>query len=250
MKTTNSRNSGEVSSPRLTPAWGWLNRPRHCIPQLRPHEGLGTVIEGFLDGDDDAVRAAALAGLGYADPGALSGAHISAIVHPDGLEAGRARRELVDLHIHVGGAVAPHVLWSIAHDQGFKLPVSDYWEFKELVSARPGKVKSLDEYLAVLHTWTERIQSSPQAMERAAGEAREAFEAATRGAGIDASWLAMHGLYQLAALISRSAAARASLVISAPASMRAISSRRRSDASSVTRVATRFPFSSASLVMR
>ncbi len=79
-------------------------------------------------------------------------------------------RELSDLHIHVGGAVAPHILWSIAHDQGFKLPVSDYWEFKELVSARPGKVKSLDEYLAVLHTWTEKIQSSPQAMERSVYE--------------------------------------------------------------------------------
>ena len=79
-------------------------------------------------------------------------------------------RELVDLHIHVGGAVAPHVLWSIAHDQGFKLPVASYWEFKELVSARPGKVASLEEYLAVLHTWTERIQSSPQAMERSVQE--------------------------------------------------------------------------------
>ena len=79
-------------------------------------------------------------------------------------------KELADLHIHVGGAVAPHVLWSIAHDQGFKLPVSDYWEFKELVSARPGKVRSLDEYLAVLHRWTEKIQSSPQAMERSVYE--------------------------------------------------------------------------------
>ncbi|MFT3915628.1 MAG: adenosine deaminase [Anaeromyxobacteraceae bacterium] len=79
-------------------------------------------------------------------------------------------RELSDLHIHVGGAVAPHVLWSIAHDQGFKLPVADYWEFKELISARPGKVGSLDEYLAVLHQWTERIQSSPQAMERSVYE--------------------------------------------------------------------------------
>jgi adenosine deaminase len=79
-------------------------------------------------------------------------------------------RELTDLHIHVGGAVAPHVLWSIAHDQGFKLPVSDYWEFKELVSARPGKVRSLDEYLAVMHEWTERIQSSPMALERSVYE--------------------------------------------------------------------------------
>ena len=79
-------------------------------------------------------------------------------------------RELSDLHIHVGGAVAPHILWSIAHDQGFKLPVADYWEFRELISARPGKVSSLDEYLAVLHTWTEKIQSSPQAMERSVYE--------------------------------------------------------------------------------
>ena len=79
-------------------------------------------------------------------------------------------RELTDLHIHVGGAVAPHVLWSIAHEQGFKLPVNDYWEFRELVSARPGKVRSLEEYLAVLHTWTEKIQSSPQAIERSVHE--------------------------------------------------------------------------------
>ncbi|HET9555244.1 MAG TPA: adenosine deaminase [Anaeromyxobacteraceae bacterium] len=79
-------------------------------------------------------------------------------------------RELADLHIHVGGAVAPHVLWSIAHEQGFKLPVASYWEFKELVSARPGKVRSLEEYLAVMHTWTEKIQSSPQAIERSVHE--------------------------------------------------------------------------------
>jgi adenosine deaminase len=79
-------------------------------------------------------------------------------------------QDLADLHIHVGGASAPHTLWSIAHDQGLKLPVADYWEFRELVSARPGKVKSLDEYLAVLHQWTERIQSSPQAMERSVHE--------------------------------------------------------------------------------
>jgi adenosine deaminase len=79
-------------------------------------------------------------------------------------------RELSDLHIHVGGAVAPHILWSIAHEQGFKLPVSDYWEFKELVSARPGKVRSLDEYLSVMHQWTERIQSAPSAMARSVHE--------------------------------------------------------------------------------
>jgi adenosine deaminase len=75
-------------------------------------------------------------------------------------------RWLSDLHIHVGGAVAPHVLWSIAHQQGFKLPVKNYWEFVELTSASSNKVKSLDEYLHILHTVTEKIQSSPAAIER------------------------------------------------------------------------------------
>jgi adenosine deaminase len=79
-------------------------------------------------------------------------------------------RELIDLHIHVGGAVAPHVLWSIAHQQGFKLPVKNYFEFVELITARPGKVSNLDDYLKILHTWTEKIQSSPMAIERSVYE--------------------------------------------------------------------------------
>src|SRR3954464_7643811 len=74
--------------------------------------------------------------------------------------------ELADLHIHVGAAVAPHILWSIAHDQGFKLPVQTFWEFRDLVTADPKRVKSLGEYLAIIHEWTEKIRSSPGAIER------------------------------------------------------------------------------------
>jgi adenosine deaminase len=74
--------------------------------------------------------------------------------------------DLTDLHIHVGGAVAPHVLWAIAHDSGFKLPVKSYWEFCELVYADPEKVSSLGDYLDIMHRWTEKIQSSPAAIER------------------------------------------------------------------------------------
>jgi adenosine deaminase len=79
-------------------------------------------------------------------------------------------RELVDLHIHVGGAVAPHVLWSLAHQQGFKLPTKNYFEFVELITARPGKVSNLEDYLKIMHTWTEKIQSSPWAIERSVYE--------------------------------------------------------------------------------
>ncbi|HEY0712639.1 MAG TPA: adenosine deaminase [Polyangia bacterium] len=78
--------------------------------------------------------------------------------------------ELGDLHIHVGGAVAPHILWAIAHDQGLKLPVQTYWEFLELVTAAPRKVASQDDYLDILHRWTEKIQSSPAAIERSVYE--------------------------------------------------------------------------------
>lgn len=78
--------------------------------------------------------------------------------------------ELSDLHIHVGGAVAPHVLWNIAHEQGIKLPVKNYWEFVDLVTMDPERDKSLEDYLRILHTWTERIQSSPMAMEKAVHE--------------------------------------------------------------------------------
>ena len=75
-------------------------------------------------------------------------------------------RELIDQHIHVGGAVAPHILWSIAHQQGFKLPVKSYWDFVDLITVRPDKVKSLEDYLKIMHVWTEKLQSSPLAIER------------------------------------------------------------------------------------
>ncbi len=80
------------------------------------------------------------------------------------------KTELVELHLHVGGAVAPHVLWAIAHDSGFKLPVKSYWDFCELIYADPNKVSSLGDYLDIMHRWTEKIQSSPAAIERSVYE--------------------------------------------------------------------------------
>lgn len=77
---------------------------------------------------------------------------------------------LCDLHIHLGASVAPHIMWSIAHAQGLKLPVKDFWEFKEMVTVDPTKCRGLDDYLKILHEWTERIQSSPAAVERSVYE--------------------------------------------------------------------------------
>jgi len=77
---------------------------------------------------------------------------------------------LTELHLHVGGAVAPHILWEMAHAQGMKLPVRGYFEFVELVTSSPERVKSLEDYLEILHRWTERIQSGPHSIERAVYE--------------------------------------------------------------------------------
>jgi adenosine deaminase len=57
-------------------------------------------------------------------------------------------------------------MWEIAHDHGFKLPVKTFWEFRDLIYADPERVTSLDTYLDIMHRWTERIQSSPSAIER------------------------------------------------------------------------------------
>jgi adenosine deaminase len=78
--------------------------------------------------------------------------------------------ELTELHLHMGGAVAPHVLFTMAHEQGFKLPVRDYFEFVDLVTSNPDKVKNLEDYVRIMHEWTEKIQSSPAAIERSVYE--------------------------------------------------------------------------------
>jgi adenosine deaminase len=80
------------------------------------------------------------------------------------------RPELTELHAHVGGAVDPAIMWSIAHQQGIRLPTKDYWEFVELISvSHPDKVNNLAEYDAIFR-WTELIQSSPLAIERSVYE--------------------------------------------------------------------------------
>lgn len=78
-------------------------------------------------------------------------------------------KELAELHFHLGQSVEPHILWSIAHEQGIRLPSKDYWEFYELVTLGGKKEVSWEDYHE-LFKWTELIQSSPIAMERSVYE--------------------------------------------------------------------------------
>ena len=76
---------------------------------------------------------------------------------------------LAELHCHLGGAVTPAIMWSIAHAQGIKLPTRDYWEFRDTITVSPTRARSFDGYLQLFH-WTELIQSSPH--RRRAGRLR------------------------------------------------------------------------------
>ena len=76
---------------------------------------------------------------------------------------------LAELHCHLGGAVTPAIMWSIAHAQGIKLPTRDYWEFRDTITVSEKRARSFDGYLQLFH-WTELIQSSPIAVERAVYE--------------------------------------------------------------------------------
>jgi len=78
--------------------------------------------------------------------------------------------ELVDIHVHVGSISHPALLWDITHELGLKLPMKNYWTFKEMLSVE-GKLggateeSRLNKYLKFFDI-TEKIQSSPYAMNR------------------------------------------------------------------------------------
>ncbi|HLE58060.1 MAG TPA: adenosine deaminase [Candidatus Limnocylindria bacterium] len=78
------------------------------------------------------------------------------------------RTPLTELHVHLGAAVAPPIMWGIAHSQGIRLPTKDYWAFRDLITAGRRR-RSFQGYLDLFH-WTELIQSSPLAVERSVYE--------------------------------------------------------------------------------
>lgn len=71
-----------------------------------------------------------------------------------------------DLHNHLGSAVHPSILWSIAHRQGIKLPSKNYWDFEAMITMSGNeRNKNLTEMDKNFFHWTELIQSSPEAIE-------------------------------------------------------------------------------------
>lgn len=71
--------------------------------------------------------------------------------------------EMTELHVHVGSAVDPPIMWEIAHEQGIKLSTKNYWEFEKSITV--SDTTNYESYLELFY-WTELIQSSPEAMEK------------------------------------------------------------------------------------
>jgi adenosine deaminase len=78
------------------------------------------------------------------------------------------RTALSELHVHLGAAVTPAIMWGIAHSQGIRLPTKDYWAFRDLITVGRRR-RGFNAYLDLFH-WTELIQSSPIAVERSVYE--------------------------------------------------------------------------------
>ena len=76
----------------------------------------------------------------------------------------RKTKPLAELHFHLGSSLEPAILWSIAHQQGIKLPSKEYWEFHDMITLNKPQIE-WEDYHKMFH-WTELIQSSPLAMER------------------------------------------------------------------------------------
>jgi adenosine deaminase len=73
-----------------------------------------------------------------------------------------------ELHTHLGAAVDPVIMWTIAHRQGIRLPVKDYWAFEDMITMGPEKKnRGVFEMDRDYYRLTELIQSSPEAMEEA-----------------------------------------------------------------------------------
>ena len=74
--------------------------------------------------------------------------------------------DFAELHTHLGAAVDPPILWSIAHRQGIKLPSKNYWDFEDMITlSKNERNRNLDELNDNFFHWTELIQSSPEAIE-------------------------------------------------------------------------------------
>jgi len=64
----------------------------------------------------------------------------------------------IDLHLHLDGAMPPELSWELAHEQGVKLPVDNFEDFKQYVIIADDN-RSVNEFLRRFDLPTELLQT-------------------------------------------------------------------------------------------
>lgn len=80
------------------------------------------------------------------------------VTHPLGIPP------LAELHAHIGASIPAHILWSLAHQQGFRLPTKNYWEFAQAITARHGALGGVHDLTSQMYDTNHLVQSSPEAL--------------------------------------------------------------------------------------
>lgn len=70
---------------------------------------------------------------------------------------------LIDLHIHLGGAVPAAVLWEILCESGLQTAFTSFDELQDFLTVEPESITSLDDFIGRYFHASEFIQSSPHA---------------------------------------------------------------------------------------
>lgn len=75
-------------------------------------------------------------------------------------------KKRVELHAHLGSSVNPVIMWTIAHEQGIRLPSKDYWDFEDMITMSPTeRNRDVEQMTNDYFLFTQLIQSSPEAIE-------------------------------------------------------------------------------------
>jgi len=70
---------------------------------------------------------------------------------------------MIDLHIHLGGAVPAAVLWEILCDSGLQTAFASFDDLQDYLTVQPETITSLDDFIGRYFHASEFIQSSPHA---------------------------------------------------------------------------------------
>ena len=70
---------------------------------------------------------------------------------------------MIDLHIHLGGAVPAAVLWEILCESGLQTAFASFDDLQDYLTVEPESITSLDDFIGKYFHASEFIQSSPHA---------------------------------------------------------------------------------------